>query len=133
MSTIIQYFTYTHAQGFNFSANCGALVDVRNFYRYTEYYKDYLTIQSQIINKVIGPYDARTISYIQFDDSELDVVQAFIGECSAFSLTILINSEALALARDFSPARAICDETYRVKQISEYNFNLDGVLEQTIS
>ena len=131
MAIIKQYVTYTPYLGFNTTDLYNVYVDLSSFYRYTDYYNEYITITDQKIRHYEFT-DYRLICRIEFDDANLAKFQDFLGESADFELEPLLIDEALDLARAFSPARTVKNETMILKTFSEY-INNEGVLEQTIS
>lgn len=131
MATIKQYVTYKPYLGFDTTNLFNVYVDLSSFYRYEEYYDDFITIANQKI-KHYQFTDFRIICRIEFDEANLAKFQDFLGECADFELEPLTINEALDLAKIFSPARTVKNETMVSKTFSEY-VNTDGVLVQTIS
>lgn len=137
MANIIQYFTYDYCYGLNSDAvnnQYYMFVDIRGFYRYTSYYNQFLTIEDQVIKNIDGTnQNISIISYATFDEANLQKFQDFIAECADFNLNVLTINEALASAKEYSPARTVKDKTWSSKTFSEYVINQQGILEQTIS
>ena len=134
MAITKQYITYNTEVAFNTTMLLQCFADIRDFYRYKEYYNSYITITDQIIKDTVSGCNQRILSRVDFDDTNLQKFNDFIAECGMnFNIQEVTINNALILAKAYSPARTIKDQDFRTKVISEYVINGNGILEQVIS